>query len=848
MSIGNLAKATVITLALLMASVSLMATQVQPTKAQTVQEGGSLRLPAGVTPDYRVATSAFLSFRPSPIGIGQSLLVNMWLVPPLESSRYHTDYTVTITKPDGTKDSVVMDSYRADTTAWFEYPVDQIGTWKLKFEFLGGYFPAGLYEAYRGERLPGEFLREVTYTNFTQSCYYEPSSTEEQTLTVQEDMVWSWPLGPLPTDYWTRPIAFEHREWWPIAGNYPWRGPGGGSTWNELYPGTNPRWSSNYAFTPWVQAPNTAHIVWKRVGAIGGIVGGDIKEFSLMSSGGNPSIIFEGMGYQTVTKPFNGVATSVWQCYDIRTGNIIWEQTGVPAPSVIEYDAGYAEVPGAESAIDKLSTNLVYIGGGRLIKYSPLTGAASVNVSIAPLSTGTCFMNGHALTVQDLGAAAGANRYRLINWTTFGTSSNFTQRIKSNTTYASNSLPSLIDWNAGLGASLGSTTSPATLVSTGTTITGYKLATGEKLWNITVDGDAQYSGSCAVADHGKVAYLVRGAGYFRAYDLASGNLAWKSEVMEYPWGAPSFGAYAIQSAYGMLFRDSYDGVYAFDWDTGKIVWRYVAQNNPFETPYTDEAGGQTVSSFNAGGIIADGKMYVHNTEHSATAPVTRGWQLHCINITTGEGIWKIKTPGSCVVADGYLSVSCSTGYQYVFGRGKSVTTVSASPKIIAKGATVLIEGTVTDQSPAQPGTPCVSKDSMTLQMEYLHLQMPIDGLWHNETITGVPVTLTAIGVDGSVIDLGTATTSGYYGTYEKAWTPPAEGTYKIIANFASADSYGSSAAATAVTVGPAPEPVTFPEQIAPADYTWTIIGIGIAIMVVVVIAVAIAVLILRKRV
>ena len=65
-----------------------------------------------------------------------------------------------------------------------------------------------------------------------------------------------------------------------------------------------------------------------------------------------------------------------------------------------------------------------------------------------------------------------------------------------------------------------------------------------------------------------------------------------------------------------------------------------------------------------------------------------------------------------------------------------------------------------------------------------------------ETITGVPVTLTAIDQDGNYIDIGTTTTDGYYGTFAHAWTPPEEGTYKIIASFAGDDSYGSSGAAT----------------------------------------------------
>jgi hypothetical protein len=89
------------------------------------------------------------------------------------------------------------------------------------------------------------------------------------------------------------------------------------------------------------------------------------------------------------------------------------------------------------------------------------------------------------------------------------------------------------------------------------------------------------------------------------------------------------------------------------------------------------------------------------------------------------------------------------GYLYWFGKGKSATTVTAPDIVVSKGTGVVIRGTVLDLSPAQPGTPCVSKDSMSTQMEYLHMQKPIDGMWHNLTMTGVPVALTAIGSDGN---------------------------------------------------------------------------------------------------
>ena len=186
------AKTTAIALVILIiASSTLMMMQVQPVEAQlTGQVSGPL--PAGVTANYTVDVKPYLSFRPNPVGLGQVFLVNMWTTPGPSSDRLWLDHKVTITKPDGTKDTITMNSYLNDGTAWFEYLADQIGTWKIKFEFPGNYFP-------------------------TLSLYAKPGSTAEQTLTVQQEIVYSWPEAPLPTDYWTRPVAYEHREWWPIS-------------------------------------------------------------------------------------------------------------------------------------------------------------------------------------------------------------------------------------------------------------------------------------------------------------------------------------------------------------------------------------------------------------------------------------------------------------------------------------------------------------------------------------------------------------------------------------------------------------------------------------------------------
>ena len=54
--------------------------------------GGSL--PTGVTADSTIMTIPYVSFAPNPIGLGQELLVNIWVQPATVVNRAHTGYTV----------------------------------------------------------------------------------------------------------------------------------------------------------------------------------------------------------------------------------------------------------------------------------------------------------------------------------------------------------------------------------------------------------------------------------------------------------------------------------------------------------------------------------------------------------------------------------------------------------------------------------------------------------------------------------------------------------------------------------------------------------------------------------
>jgi len=811
-----------------------------PIEAQELerQGGSSILLPTGVTPDFSINTHAYLSVTPNPIGVGQSALVNIWIYPATIAARNLTGYQVTITKPDGSEQVVgPMTSYSGDATAWFTFVPTETGEYKFVFEFPGGYFPPGIY----GNKYDQGAGYGVTEFYITNSSYYKPSTSKEVTLIVQEDLVASWPASSLPTDYWTRPISPENREWWEIAGDYPWHGVGGGFNW----PAETNTYSSNYGFTPYVQAPNSAHIVWSSQGAISGLTGGSQGINSMTSGGGTPSIIYQGRAYQSYTKPGSGAtAQTYWMCYDIRTGEVFWDRplvAGESAPTAIEYSG--------------TSATLVSISGGKLTKYNPWTGAMSVNVSVAPLTSATYYMNGYALSLQNVGTWT-APSYRLINWTTLGTSANVSTRILSNVSWAETNMAPFgiighgIDYETGVAVCvnpdkyvmsnpMNNVYNNATATWQGTVIEALSLKTGQLLWNITID-ETTYTPLVSVADHGKIAALMSDGGFI-CWDLLTGQKLWQSDQFPYPWSEPGFGAYNIESAYGFIYREAYDGLYAFDWDTGKIAWKYIAPTPyAFETPYHDE-NGTLVYSFNGASIIADGKIYAYNTEHTSTQPLTRGWKLHCINALTGEGIWNITgqmTPGA--VADGYLTASNSyDGFMYVFGKGKSATTIQAPLTALTQGQSIVLTGTVLDQSPAQPGTPCVSDASMATWMEYLHMQKSIPA-----SVEGVEVSLDAVDPNGNTVHIATVK-SDMSGTYNCLWEPELVGTYIVTATFVGTESYGSSWAEAAVGVVQAPEsptsPTTSPLQQSSTD-TYILVS-----TVAIIIAIAIVGLLLLRR-
>jgi PQQ-like domain len=311
-------------------------------------------------------------------------------------------------------------------------------------------------------------------------------------------------------------------------------------------------------------------------------------------------------------------------------------------PTAISYGFGAPNVPGAVNRADLMGASLVYVGS-RLIKYNPLTGAATLNISL-PISSGTIYCDPYVLSMQTIGSGSSA-QYRLINWSMAGTSTNFPDRIISNISYPFSSI-GVADYETGIAVFANDITNPGTGADYGSRIMGANLVTGQLLWNITTT-DTPFSGSTAVADHGMYATAMMN-NYWDAFDLQTGKQVWKSDVLPYPWGWAW--SYEAESVYGMLYSQSYAGLVAFDWKTGHVVWTFVAPAPPFKTPYT--TNGTNEYAFE-GAEIADGKIYAFTCEHSPSAPLTIGWRLYCINATSGTGIWNITgdlSPGAIQTA------------------------------------------------------------------------------------------------------------------------------------------------------------------------------------------------------
>jgi outer membrane protein assembly factor BamB len=840
-----------------------------------------------------IASYAFISVAPNPIGVGQTTYISMWVDRPLPDSseandiRRH-DYELTIIAPDGTTQTKtwaeVKDTTGVQSTS---FTPDKVGTYTFYFEY-----PTQTYSWNNSAAQKAVYGVKFLGDNAT------------ATLTVQQDAIMATAETPITEEYWSRPIYGEDFSWYII-----------GSHWlSGYYFGTFQQSSLNL----WQQSgtgPVSSHIMWTYPIESGGVVGGintGITGATYYSGGAyegrfQNAIIMDGKLFYKLPLSDEVSATAVgggaYVCQDLKTGEIIWTNDNINPTFGELYCYESPNQHGVVSNGYLWQTVTQSSKTQTWIAYDPGTGKWLFNLTDVP-STGTIAYTSQGEIVKyilNYNTSAKSGWLALWNWTCAdgvpadSTTANGVQRngpgsgtnylqfrpvgrvINASTAYS---------WNVTITADLtGKATPTINYVLPGDLIFGSSFTTGG---GVSGRGTSDpYTVWAISAEDGKQGQLLWGKSYsapsgnttrtlgpidtvnrvwtmtdaetmqWIGYSLDNGNLLWgptTTEVRGMQYFSSGMGPnQRCVAAYGNLYTQGYGGeMFCYDASDGTLLWKYNNTNSGMDTSW-----GLMPIFISA---IADGKVYAFNNEHSPNSPLYKGYSIYCINATTGEEIYKMlswsgQTGGggsnTAVLADGTLVYYNYYDNQlYTIAKGPSQTAVETTKAAITLGSSLVIAGSVTDISAGTTqneqatrfpnGVPAASDASMSAWMEYVYMDQskPTD-------FTGVTVEIYVIDSNDNYRSIGTAV-SDANGLYSLQWTPDITGKYTVIASFAGTNGYYGSSAETSFAVDPvATASPQATQSLSAADLYFipAIAGLFVAI----VICIAMIALVLRKH-
>ncbi len=788
------------------------------------------------TPAWNIPTYAYLTVTPNPIGVGQTAFLSFFLdkTPPTANAQFgdrFEGFKVTVTKPDGaTEDLPLGGQSRSDAVggSWASYTPTSVGSYTFVFSYPG--------QTIKGEN-PSGTGQGIAYIG----DYFMPSTSAPITLTVTNEQVQNPPSVPLPTGYWARPIPAMNLEWYKLAGN--WLG------LSAVSFGATGVYNASGNFNPYSKGPNTAHVIWTKPYSFGGIIGGD---FGGRQDGSNfmstsqyepkfAPIVINGVLYYNI---FGGSIQNPngWVAVDIRTGQQLWNKSTTEflrCGQILGYTSPnqYGAIPYLW-AIPQNATGFGYRGSMYYSMYDAWTGdyilkivdAVPVQMTVdergnligyfvnSTDNTLNMWNSTRAILLSQAPSYYGATSENAWFWRPpTGASVPFSQGIQwkkplvtemtGNDGNPYNIAPALGITKIGSNVLLMTSTplvagyswNPGWIVEA-----GYSAVDGSKLWgpvNRTQTPWTRVSIGATAMDGIYTEFNLEEQTWM-GYSLYTGEKLWGPTE---PYTNDTYGYYAQSNiaAYGKIFQSDLGGyVHAFDAKTGAALWTFYTGDSGLETPY----GEYPLLHIDA---VADGKLYVMGG-HVYSPPLFSGSNLWCLDANTGEAIWKmynfpITNGPACALADGYLIEPNAYDNQlYCYGMGQSKTTVSGPITAEPLGSSILIQGTVTDQSPGQTsigvpaaGTPAIADKDQTAWMQYLYMQQP-----KPNDATGVPVKLTATDANGNTVNIGTVT-SNADGKFGLKWTPNTEGTYYIKATFEGTNSYFASEGTTYLIIGTA---------------------------------------------
>jgi outer membrane protein assembly factor BamB len=856
------------------------------------------------TPAWKINSYAYLFAAPDPIGVGQNTYISMWIDVSLPGSMItnnirRENYTLTITKPDGTTETEHWDVVDDTTNVQsISYIPDQVGTYTIRFDYGG--------QVYKWNTRSGSsnYVADLGANAIYENDTYAPA-TKTITLNVQQEPISSVPWYPLPTEFWSRPIEGQNLAWSSL-----------GSHWLRGNYFGSFQMSINYNL--WQRdgiAPNSPHIVWTKPLEFGGVVGGtsaisDVTEYSGGSYEGRfqNTIIMNGFIYIQLPLGHSGNGGG-FACYDLRTGQQIWYRsdlnayvnnsattsTLIPAPSfgqLLDFES-----PNQHGVVGGVLWQTSNVGTGSAAytvwqAIDAYTGKWMYNLTSVPAGTDVYNAKGEILryvlgynttskagwialwnstqALLSIGTGYNINSWRpvgnIINASTaYSWNRTFTGDITGSTAPAIFSvLPDdiLLGRSSNLAPGVGArfTDNPYTMWALNLNASQGTVASIKWVKNYVAPESGNLTVRLGPVDPINRIWTMNDVEdmQWRGYNLDTGAEAWGPTTTDFRslqfFGSGEGGGPRGVTAYGNIYVQGFGGeIFCYDANNGNLVWRFNNTNGGLETNW----GLRPIFL----STVADGKVYAFNNEHSPNAPLFRGSKVYCLDAFTGQEIWSMfgwsgQTGGqggsTAVLADGYLAYyNYYDNSVYSVGKGPSATTISASPKTTAFGNSVVIDGTVLDTSAGTKdneiatrfpqGVPAVSEDSMAAWMEYIYMQKPLPN-----NATGVPITISVLDANGNYREIGQVT-SDLDGFFTLNWKPDITGPYTVYASFGGSESYWPSHSVTAFTVDAA-TPTPAPTQVPPQSMAETYLLPGIAaIIVVIVIIGAMIMLMLRKR-
>ncbi len=794
---------------------------------------------------------------PNPAGVNQPVLLHIGIMHQLASYLYGWEgITVTVTDPQGNTET--LGPFKTDSTGGTGtvFTPTQVGVYTLVTNFPEQENPVGVR--------PGTLFSGVLTP---EGAIMLAGQSDPLELLVQDEPIEYYPGHSTPTEYWTRPIDAQLREWSAVSGNW---------LENGFYLPTPNK------IAPYNDGPETAHILWATPHTTGGLVGGEVfnhayEEGDAYEGKWNGALILAGnLYYQNWAA--NEVGPKVTHCVDLHTGKELWSKVFLDNRSIAFGQTMYWDTLQYHGTFDYLWVTV----GNTWHAFDAFTGEYVYTIENVPGGTRTVGPNGEYLIYSVDTANArmskwsstlvyynsmldqtGGDEYTSGRWRPFGNTYDGSFGIEWN-----------VSITEGLPGSTGQLLGHNGLMDD--RILGFAITGSEEItsWALSTEtataGDLifmnTYETPANVADNALTLYFdaasnngedgvytigIRELRKHWGFSAETGEFLWETEGTEIflNWlGIPREHPPVI--ADGKLLTTHIGGiVYCYSTEDGNLLWSYNAEDE-----YQEFLFGNYWWMYPL--FVTDGKIYFGSTEHSPIDPKPRGAPFVCLDLETGDVVFRANGlfrqslwGGRAIIGDSIIATQDTYDQRvYAIGKGPSVTTVEAPLSAVAVGNPVTIRGTVLDSSPGTyedylklrfpNGLPVISDADMSEWMLYVYKNFE-----RPENAVGVQVKIEAVTPNMEIIYLGT-TTSDAYGNYGFSFNPEIEGTYTIIATFEGSEGYYGSTATTylssgAVTSGTPiepEEPVDNEEPI--AGFITTEVAIIAAVAVAAVIGVA----------